>query len=442
MAKFVPNVLTADLLKRMNVPVGEFNKSFEAMMRAGKERLVTLQRPTGGWGWFENDAEDPFMTACAVHGLGECDRLGTAVDAVVLKRGRERLLAMAKEEKDLNRLAYASYVLGAEFDLLLKSPERLSSYAQALLVLALQKAGRPEAGAVAERLAAGVKGDHWETANWYYKWDNVSIETTAYAIQALASVNPKHPLIPEAVGWLLAQRQGPRWRSTKDTAVAIATLLQVTDLERISGAVAIQGDAPREANLKRIAVVLNGGERREILVDLNNPLKSTFEAHFARVNPGANLVHFEKLDERSDFKFELALTQRVFQGRFGAEARGMDVAVAYDRPLASLRAGDEVTATVTVSASQPADYVMVHSPIPAGCEIVRGSGAGTFARFEDRYDKAIFFLRSADRAAQRLQYRMRCSFAGRFTVLPAWAGLMYNEEIYGTGEARTAVIQP
>ena len=255
----MPNVLTADLLKRMNVPVQEFNKSFEGMMRAGKERLTALQRPSGGWGWFEQDAEDPFMTACAVHGLGECDRLGTPVDSVVLKRGRERLLAMAKEEQDLNRLAYASYVLGAEFERLLQSPEKLSSYAQALLVLALKKAGRPEAGAVAGRLAAGVKRDHWETPDWYYKWDDVSIETTAYAIQALAAVNPGHPLIPEAVGWLLAQRQGPRWRSTKDTAVAIATLLQVTDLERLSGAVAVPGDAPREASLKRIAVVLNGG---------------------------------------------------------------------------------------------------------------------------------------------------------------------------------------
>ena len=154
------------------------------------------------------------------------------------------------------------------------------------------------------------------------------------------------------------------------------------------------------------------------------------------------MVHFEKLDERSEFKCEIGLAQRVFQARLGAEARGMDVAVSYDKPLASLRTGDEVTATLTVSASQPVDYVMVQSPIPAGGEVVRGSGAGAFASFEDRYDKAIFFLRSADRAAQRLQYKMRCSFGGRFTVLPAWAGLMYNEQIYGTGESRVATIQP
>ncbi|HXX92253.1 MAG TPA: hypothetical protein VEN81_01385, partial [Planctomycetota bacterium] len=62
MAKFVPNVLTADVLGRMGIPTEKFNASFEAMMRAGKDRLLALQRPSGGWGWFENDPEDPFMT--------------------------------------------------------------------------------------------------------------------------------------------------------------------------------------------------------------------------------------------------------------------------------------------------------------------------------------------------------------------------------------------
>jgi uncharacterized protein YfaS (alpha-2-macroglobulin family) len=85
---------------------------------------------------------------------------------------------------------------------------------------------------------------------------------------------------------------------------------------------------------------------------------------------------------------------------------------------------------------------MVQSPIPAGAEVIRGSGTGEFARFEDRYDKAIFFLRSFRGEPVKLQYKLRCSFAGRYTVLPAWAGLMYNEGLYGAGAARSASILP
>jgi uncharacterized protein YfaS (alpha-2-macroglobulin family) len=67
---------------------------------------------------------------------------------------------------------------------------------------------------------------------------------------------------------------------------------------------------------------------------------------------------------------------------------------------------------------------------------------GTFARFEDRYEKALFFLSSLGEEEVRLTYRMRCSIAGRFTVLPAWAGLMYNEDMFGTNGPVQASIKP
>jgi uncharacterized protein YfaS (alpha-2-macroglobulin family) len=67
---------------------------------------------------------------------------------------------------------------------------------------------------------------------------------------------------------------------------------------------------------------------------------------------------------------------------------------------------------------------------------------GTFARFEDRYEKALFFLSSLGEEEVRLTYRMRCSIAGRFTVLPAWAGLMYNEDLFGTSGPVQATIKP
>jgi hypothetical protein len=440
----VPNVLTADVLRKLRIPTDSFNASFKEMMKAGLDRLLALQRPSGGWGWFDRDAEDPFMTACAVRGLSECARLGYAVDAVALKRGRERLRAMAKEEQDLNRLAYEVFALGEDFDRVLAARAELSPYAQALLALALHQAGRPEAAEAARSLAACAKGDHWETPNWYYKWDNVAIETTAYAVQALLAIEPGHPLIPKAVEWLLAQRQGNRWRSTKDTAVAIATLLQVAGLEKLAGAVAVEpaADANRTALLRKVGVVLNGGERREILVDLNNPLKSGFEAHFSRLNAGPNQAAFERIDEQADLRFDLELHQQVFRDRVDAEARGLDVRVEYDRPPASWRLGDEVAVKVTVQASEEADYVMVLSPIPAGGEVIRGSGQGEFARFEARYEKAIFFLRKVTDQPVELAYKMRCSFAGSYTILPPWAGIMYNEEVYGTGPVTPAVIRP
>jgi alpha-2-macroglobulin len=436
-------VLTAEVLKDLGIPTEKFNASFEKMMIVGKERLLALQRPDGGFAWFDKGNEDRLMTAIVLHGLSECDRLGYKVDQVSLKRGRDRLRELAKGETDWNVLAYQAYVLGEGFDRLLAQKDQLTPYSQALLALTLQRAGRPEAADVVKALVACVKEDHWETPNWRHRWENLSIETTAYALQALVAVDPNHRLIPVGREWLLSQRNGNRWRSTKDTAVAISTLLKITSLDRLGAAVAKDGKpAGKEAFLKKIGVSLNGGEPREILVDLNNPTRSTFEVHFAEVRVGSNTLQFQALDAQSDFKFDVEVTQRSFQARTDAVSQGVEVKVQYDRPLDGLRLGDEVTATVVVKAASAVDYVMVQSPIPAGCEVIRGSGEGTFARFEDRYEKAIFFLSSLGEEEVRLTYRMRCSIAGRYTVLPAWAGLMYNEDLFGTSAPSTATLKP
>lgn len=440
MAKFVPNVLTAEALRKLGIPAEKFNASFEEMMRVGIERLLEYQTASGAWSWYGGSSEDLFMTACVVQGLSECERLGYKVDAVRLKRARERLREMARAEKNLELRAYAAYALGEEYEALLAA-DSLSPYAQALLVLTLHRAGRPEAAGVARKLAAAAKGDHWETPAWHQKWDDVAVETTGYAIRALAAVDPKHPLIRDAAGWLLAQRQGNRWRSTKDTAVAIGALLQVTELEVLAGAVGADAAAgpPRP---KKIGLTLNGAERREVLIDLQNPLKGTFEAHFPAVGAGENRIAFDRLDEHSDLKLDLELAMRVFEEKREPASNGVSVKVEYERPLETLRIGDDIRVTVTVAATDPVDYAMVLSPIPAGCEVVRGSGQGLFERFEARYEKALFFLRSLDATPRRLSYRLRAGFAGRYTVLPAWAGLMYNEEVHGTTAPSGAAVAP
>jgi uncharacterized protein YfaS (alpha-2-macroglobulin family) len=432
----VPNLVTAKMLARLGVPAEKFMPEFDKMVRAGRDRLYALQRGDGGWGWFENDPVDPFMSACAVHGLGTLKDLGYPVDETRLQKGREHLKKLIREEKDLNRLAYMVYALGepCEDAARLESPS-LTPYATALLTLALHRWGRADrAASAASRLSAQCRGDHWVTENWYYKWEKVDIETTAFAIQALHAVDPSCPKIGPAVEWLLRQRQGNRWKSTKDTAVAIYALLQCADLGRIGAAVEREAAGARPALLRAVKASLNGGRAQELLIDLNRPTESKYECHFD------GLLEENELKLAGDeFDFDVEAEIRVVEPVDGPRAKGMEVQVAYDRPLEGLRLGDEVGATVTLRAGDPLNYAMVLCPIPAGCEVIRGSGSGEFARFEDRFDKAIFFLRRAE-GDVTLGYRLRCGFAGAYTVQPASASIMYDEAIGGwTGLARATI---
>lgn len=425
----MPNVLTAEALRKLGIPAEEFNASFAEMMRTGIRRVLGYQAATGGWGWYGPEQEDPFMTAVAVRGLSDCVRLGLAVDSVALRRGRERLRTLAGADENLDRRAYAAYALGEPDPVLLAKVDELSPWALALLALT-----KPDPTLVA-KLAGKAEGDHWTAAGWA-RHDDLSVEATCYAIRALLAADPAHPLIPKATAWLLGQRRDGRWRSTRDTATAVATLLQVTTLERLAEGVAPAADAP--ALVRRIDVALNARDSRELLVDLANPLKSRFEAHFAAVQPGANVVAFAG----PEFPFDAEVRLRSLDRSMRADARGVSIAVETDRPLAGLRRGDEVRVTLTVSAAADCEYAMVLSPIPAGAEVIRGSGEGGFERFEARYDQALFFLRKLGPAQTRLGYRMRCAYSGRYGVLPAWAGLMYNEAVCGSSEPKEALIGP
>ena len=56
---------------------------------------------------------------------------------------------------------------------------------------------------------------------------DTSVEATATALQALAVATQRMPLIDRAVRWLMLNRRGGYWSTTKQTAMALYGLLEV-----------------------------------------------------------------------------------------------------------------------------------------------------------------------------------------------------------------------
>ncbi len=445
----MPNVLTVEALKRVKVPCDAYSNELPAMVAAGLRRLGDLQRASGGWGWFDNDEEDPFMTACAVAGLLEAKRNGVAVDEVFLRRGIGRLREMAQAEKDLNRLAFECYALSrvepcAELGRLVAAMDALSPYALAAGALALHRASKvSDAKAFVDALGSRAKDGHWVTESWYYRWENVAVETTALAVHALVEIDSKHARIVPAVTWLLAQQAEGRWRSTKDTALVIHAVLAYTlaaggELDALARSIGrAQGEGKRPELLKRVTLRLNG-TAREALIDFNNLIDSRFEVHFPgeALKPGRNTLVVECPDSTA---IETECIVRTSASRANAPSR-IAVKTTTSRPLESLHVGDEVEVSVLVEPKEALDYVMIASPVPAGCEVIRGSGEGSFARFEGRYEEALFYVRTLKEAAT-FKYQVRVLFGGEFTVRAPSAAVMYDEAAGGRGETAKAHVK-
>jgi uncharacterized protein YfaS (alpha-2-macroglobulin family) len=453
LAKFVPNVLTADALGKLNIPTEKFAADHPKMVKAGLDRLYALQREDGGWGWFDKDTSDPFMTACAVAGLSEAKRLGYAVDAVRLEEGVKRARKMALAEPDRNIRAWLCLALSRgeaspAIDMLVENAGKLSPYALAAGALALQRWGRPEAADFRARLASVAGNGSWRTFDWKHRWENMEVETTALAVLALTEAEPFHPAIAPAVEWLLAQRTGNRWRSTKDTATAIHAILSHVvatggKLDALARAVdsKSRGAVNAPTLLKHAKLSVNGSSR-DVLIDLNNPGSTRFECHYSagELKRGENRVEIASED---GFEFDIEGTLRTTGGAPPADPKRFTITTTTDKPLDALRAGDEVVVTVTLTGQAEYDYVMAEVPIPAGCEVIPGSGDGEFSRFEARYEQANFFLlKVAPEATATLRFRMRCLFAGAYTCLAPSAAVMYDESLSGSGASTQVRIGP
>jgi len=65
---------------------------------------------------------------------------------------------------------------------------------------------------------------HWGEDGIYWRWSEGGVEATAFALRALLAIDPENQLIEPVTNWLIRNRRGAQWSSTRDTAIAVLTL--------------------------------------------------------------------------------------------------------------------------------------------------------------------------------------------------------------------------
>ena len=80
MSSFLPDVLVADAMKKLGVGTNIDPQTLNKQVRAGLDRLYQYQHPDGGWGWWQTDDSQPFMTAYVLAGLVQAKSSGYDVE--------------------------------------------------------------------------------------------------------------------------------------------------------------------------------------------------------------------------------------------------------------------------------------------------------------------------------------------------------------------------
>ncbi len=472
-----PGVMKAPLLAEGLVDTDRWNNpvfdpaTLQSMEDDGLARLLTMQRPDGGWGWWPDSAEsDAYMSAYVVYGLATAKSAGLAVPDDVLSRGYDYLTRDIKDRDDEPDLAmWEAFALSQRpgplppatarvVGVLYAQRDKLSPYGQALLALTLHGAGQnAEAQTVCRNLQNTATIDRENgTATWlprddyWWRWYNDNVETVAWVLKAYVAILPHSDLTPMLVKWLAQNKRGNAWHSTKETAMAVYAL---TDYIRANNELAPD---------YTVTVALGDKIKRTFTVTRDNAL--LFDNQFlvpdnlltsgpqtvtitkqgsGRLYYASALQYVTTEEKISGTGTELKIQRRYFRLTPKTKtqkdyAGGTFNTLDYDRAEladgANLSSGDLIEVDLTLDAKNDYDYCCFEDMKPAGCEPIdlRSGGRGTDTLWSDmelRDTKTVFFVDHLPQGNRVLRYRLRAEVPGRFHALPTNGYAMYAPDV-------------
>ncbi|MBI2920227.1 MAG: alpha-2-macroglobulin, partial [Planctomycetes bacterium] len=496
MSRFMPAVSVAQTLKQSGVSLEEIGKrrrlayadlppakdpvfhtaALEHIVEQGLQRLYSFQNGAGGWGWWQSDTIDPFITAYVVNGLRIAKAAGAPVDEGRFQNAVNALKRNLEKEQDLHRAAYCAYVL-AECKALDKKPADhlydrrgdMNSYGRALLAMAMHLAGQKDKAEVCIRnmedfvkvdekngLAWWDREDRW--AWWYWYGDDV--EANSAILRAYIMVDGKNPNVERVAKWLLMNRDGVRWKSTRDTAHAVLALCEYA---KASGELSPEYTADIELDGK---LLKSFGVTGENVFTLHGETGLKGDA----IETGKHTITVKKSGKGTAY-WSVYLKYFTTEEDLKAGSSKMDVArayyrlhakkvetneggrkvtrIEYDREAlasgAKVTSGDLLEIELTIDAPNDYEYLVFEDFKAAGTEpteLVSGPVWGTIASNKElRDEKVVYFVSWLPKGKHKLSYRVRAEIPGSFHAMPTNGYAMYAPSVRAISDEFRLVIE-
>ncbi|HEX7314966.1 MAG TPA: MG2 domain-containing protein [Pyrinomonadaceae bacterium] len=460
MSSFLPNVIVTQALRDVRTASVRDTNDVGKKVRKGLRRLYGFQHGDGGWGWWKDDETNAWMTAYVVDGLVQAQRVGYEVDANRLENARGALRKMLNAEMDergdtRDTRAYMAYALAESGDAemrylnaLFAERAKMSEYGRAFLTLGLKERNDGRAQAVAVELERTAKGSGGEAF-----WNTT--ESTALVVKALARTLPQSEVLPRAALWLVRNRRnGHYWLSTRETAFAVFGLLDYVKVSKeldADYALEVYVDGQQVAQ-KQVTAADSGSMQVFNLQRRGAEVGQTSEVRVVKrgrgvVYVGTNVTHYTNDEQTAEQGVPQVKLHREYMRLRVVEKQDGTMGWQVEPLTGEVRSGDTIVSRLTLT-GEPAHFMMIEDPIPAGCEQVEEvSGidlnhtdkdwSDWYSEREFRDNRAVLFLNYFDGTAQ-FQYAMRVQVPGQFRAAPARVERMYDPDV--RANSATAVL--
>lgn len=473
MSRFLPAVVVQQGLRGRASPNPELTAQIPAIVRDGLARLVRMQQGDGAWGWWEYGDADAFMTAYVLEGLWQAKQAGYTVPDRMVTRGREwatKLLSKplpernnriqdlsASDRRDRYALALAVARWGdvdVARSVLRPLPPTDASAVSLAYAARLAKAvgDEPVHAQLLDRLRARAEGGagiaYFRAGRFEY-----GVEPTALALLAFVEADATDPMVAPLVRYLMQQRKGNSWVSTRDSAFALMAL--TTYLER-------SGERPTP---QTVTVVLNGRTVGTYTMDPNRPRDARPVVRVARnqLSTGTNRLEVRSSAGVTYYGLEvrqavarstrqptpgLEMTRRFYRLESRKIEDGSARLMPAAQPTDGFDSGDFLQCQITIRSDRPREFVMVEVPIPANTRVteredldVEETWSYWWSRIVVRDDRVALFARSLPQGTSTLTFNIRAESRGTTTLLPATLENMYDPGQWTAAEARRVEVR-
>ncbi|HUP62533.1 MAG TPA: alpha-2-macroglobulin family protein [Thermoanaerobaculia bacterium] len=501
MSRFLPAAIVARTLRKMGLDARARIPKLDDVTKQGMARLYDMQHAGGGWGWWKDGSSDVWMTAYVVWGFALARDAGLDVDRARIERAMQWLDEHVREnEGDWNTDAWILHAMSAwnpkptanakaSFDDVWKSRELLTAYSRALLALTAHRYGdRERATVLVRNLENGAQVDrapdqwradvpsasidggrdvrpprettaetmatvHWGAKGHWWNWEQGPVESTAFVLQALVTIDPNHKYVEPAMNWLVKNRRGAQWSNTRDTAISVLAFdawlratgetardvsYEITVNGRVIATKTVTAEqmlaAPSRFPVDDSAIDDAQQEIRIRRTSGSGPLYFSAEARFVSLEEPVKAAGNELFVRREYFR--LAPRPTLLKG------------VQYDRvPLRdreSIRSGERVEVVVTIETKNAYEYLIFEDLKPAGFEAValqsgeplyatgKERSAWVYQELRDR--KVAMFIDHLAQGVWEIRYTLRAETPGSFHALPLLGHAMYVPDIRANGD--------
>ncbi len=425
-------------------------------------KMKSYQNSDGSFPWFPGGHSSLYMTLYALEGFAEASRYGVDIPQDVAKKALAYVLSeipshMKAEEEQTSLVLYAAYVVTsfpaswpesqtaltyakAWVDYADKHSNAMTAFGKAYAAYVYLRLGeKVKAGAYLDRAMDGARSDdiagvYWTPEKISWLWYNDTVEKHAFILRTLLAVRPKDPKIAGMVRWLLFNRKANEWKSTKASAAAIYSLLDVMKskgaLDKGDNYALRWGKTSEDLELKPFDWVAKPLRWSKYGAEIK---ASDLSPKISKKGPGLAFASFtgiyttEKPAEESP-----AGMMNVSRQYFLREKEGDTYTL---KPLASgdtVAVGDQLEVHLTVATRSQFEYVHIKDPKAAGFEaeeLTSGWKWEQLGRYEEPRDSLTnFFVEWLPHGEYVLKYRLRPTTPGTFRLGAAVMQSMYAPE--------------